>query len=117
MTAGNYYVYVLASLSRTLYIGVTNDLARRMYEHRHKMTRGFTAQYHIHRLVYFEHTTDVNAAMKREKQIKKWSRKKKAELIESVNAAWLDLSEELFPDLPKVVGQGSGATQALPLGE
>lgn len=114
--AGNYYVYILASLSRRLYIGVTNDLARRVYEHRHKMTRAFTAQYHIHRLVYFEHTTDVNAAIAREKQIK-WSRKKKAELIESVNAAWLDLSEELFPELPKPAPTPGGATLAFPLGE
>jgi putative endonuclease len=93
---GNYYVYILASLSRTIYVGVTSDLMRRMYEHRHKRLRGFTAQYNVNRLVYFEHTTDVNAAIAREKQIKKWSRKKKAELIETANAGWVDLAEEWF---------------------
>lgn len=115
--AGNYYVYILASLSRTLYVGMTNDLMRRVYEHRHKLSGGFTAQYHVDRLVYFEHTTDVNAAIIREKQIKKWSRKKKAELVESVNAAWLDLAENLFPELPKCGPKDRGSERALPFGE
>jgi putative endonuclease len=99
--AGNYYIYMMASLSRTLYVGVTNDLARRVYQHRHKLQDGFTARYRADRLVYFEHVTDVNAAIAREKQIKAWSRKKKAALIEAANPAWIDLAEELFPRLPK----------------
>ncbi|HEX2207022.1 MAG TPA: GIY-YIG nuclease family protein [Longimicrobium sp.] len=114
---GNYYVYILASLSRTLYIGMSNDLARRMYEHRHKLTGGFSAQYNIDRLVYFEHTTDVNAAIAREKQIKKWSRKRKVELIESLNPGWVDLAEELFPDLPKPEPRDRDATPATKSGE
>ena len=96
---GNYYVYIAASVSRTLYVGVTNNLLRRIYEHRQKLQDGFTARYNVNRLVYFEHVTDVNAAITREKQIKAWSRKKKAALIEEENAAWIDLAEELFPGL------------------
>ena len=99
--SGNYYVYILASLSRTLYVGFTNDLTRRMYEHRHKLQDGFSARYNIDRLVHLEHSTDAKAAIAREKQIKKWSRKKKFELIEAGNPGWVDLADELFPDLPK----------------
>ncbi|MBW3573026.1 MAG: GIY-YIG nuclease family protein [Gemmatimonadetes bacterium] len=99
--AGNYYVYIMASPSRALYVGVTNDLARRVYQHRHRLHDGFTARYSINRLVYLEHATEVNAAIKREKQIKGWSRKKKTDLIERDNPGWLDLAEELFPGLAK----------------
>lgn len=115
--SGNYYVYITASLSRTLYVGVTNDPARRMYEHRHKLQDGFTARYRVDRLMCFEHLTDANAAIAREKQIKKWSRKKKAGLIEAANPAWIDLSEELFPGLPKAAPQAGAVTQATSLGE
>ena len=66
---GNYYVYMMASLSRRLYVGITNDLLRRVYEHRHKLHDGFTARYSIDRLVYLEHVTDVNAAIAREKRM------------------------------------------------
>ncbi len=87
-----YAVYILASKSRTLYIGVTNDLMRRLYEHKHKLVQGFTSKYNIHRLVYFEQTEDVNAAIEREKVLKGWLRSRKIELIESMNPTWEDLS-------------------------
>ena len=87
-----YYVYILASKSRRLYIGVTNNLERRLWEHKNKVVEGFTQQYNIDRLVYFEDTTDVKSALEREKQVKGWRREKKIELIESVNATWDDLS-------------------------
>lgn len=90
-----YYVYILASLSRVLYVGVTSDLVRRMYEHKHRLLPGFTSQYNVDRLVYFEHTTDVRAAIAREKTIKSWSRKKKVDLIEAGNAGWEDLAESI----------------------
>jgi putative endonuclease len=115
--SGNYYVYIAASLSRTLYVGVTNDLLRRIYEHRHKLQDGFTARYNVDRLVYFEHVTDVNAAIRREKQIKDWSRKKKVRLVEADNPAWRDLAEELFPGLPKPAPQARDVTPATSLRE
>lgn len=87
-----YYVYIMTNRSRTLYTGVTNDLARRVYEHKHKLIPGFTSRYAISRLVYFESTPDVRAAIAREKEIKGWVRKKKVALIESVNRDWKDLS-------------------------
>lgn len=93
-----YYVYIMASLSRTLYTGVTNDLERRVYEHKHKALPGFTAQYNVNRLVYFEDAPDVKAAIAREKQIKSWSRGKKIALIESVNPTWDDLSASWYDD-------------------
>ena len=91
-----YYVYILASRSRILYIGVTNDLERRVYEHKKKLVPGFTAKYNIDRLVYFEATEDVQAAIAREKQIKGWLRSRKVSLIESVNRTWDDLSVHWF---------------------
>ena len=87
-----YYVYIMANESRMLYTGVTSDLERRVYEHKHSLVPGFTSNYHITRLVYFECTTDVKAAIAREKQIKGWLRAKKLALIESMNASWQDLS-------------------------
>ncbi|HEY7768695.1 GIY-YIG nuclease family protein [Longimicrobium sp.] len=77
----NYYVYILTSESGTLYVGMTNDLIRRVHEHKHKLVPGFTARYAVDRLVYFEHTHDVAGAISREKQIKSWSRKKKLALV------------------------------------
>jgi len=82
----------MASHSRRLYIGITNDLIRRVYEHKQKLVPSFTQRYNITSLVYFETTTDVNAALTREKQLKKWNRQKKIELIESTNPTWDDLS-------------------------
>ncbi|HSK30693.1 MAG TPA: GIY-YIG nuclease family protein [Candidatus Limnocylindria bacterium] len=93
-----YCVYIMASRSRTLYTGVTNDLERRVYEHKRKLVPGFTAKYNIDRLVYFDTTEDINAAIHREKQIKGWLRSKKLALIESVNPTWDDLSEAWTQD-------------------
>jgi putative endonuclease len=89
-----YYVYILASASRTLYIGVTNNLERRVYQHRTKLHEGFTAHYNLNRLVYFEVFNDVLVAIGREKQIKGWTRAKKIALIESVNRDWKDLTDQ-----------------------
>ena len=77
-----YFVYILTNMSRTLYIGFTNNLFRRVYEHKNKMIPGFSSRYNIDKLVYFEETNDVNEAIKREKQLKGWLRKKKIFLIE-----------------------------------
>lgn len=90
-----YYVYIVASHSRTIYVGMTNDLARRMHEHRTKAKAGsFSARYNVDRLVWWEVTGNVSAAIAREKQIKGYSRKKIA-LIEENNAGWNDLAEEM----------------------
>jgi len=82
----------MTNKSRTLYTGVTNDLERRVYEHKQKLVPGFTSKYNITRLVYFETTEDIRAAIEREKQIKGWLRSKKVALIESENPEWRDLS-------------------------
>ena len=96
MTNKKYYVYILSSeRNGTLYVGVTNDLKRRIYEHKNNLIKGFTEKYNIHNLVYYEETNDINVAIEREKQIKKWSRKKKISLIEKENPAWHNLSEVL----------------------
>ena len=94
----NYYVYILASATNyTVYIGVTSDLIRRVYEHReHLGPDSFTSQYDVHKLVYFEQTNDVKAALEREKQLKGWRRSKKNALIESMNPEWKDLYPELL---------------------
>jgi putative endonuclease len=90
-----YYVYIMTNRSRTLYTGVTNDLRRRVYEHKHKLVPGFTQKYNITLLLaYYEATPDVRSAIEREKQIKGWLRSKKIALIESVNPAWRDLSAD-----------------------
>ena len=90
----DYYVYILTNPSRTLYVGVTNNLRRRVYEHKHKLLEGFTKRYNLTILVYYEATPDVRAAIEREKQIKGWLRSKKITLIESTNPEWRDLSSE-----------------------
>ncbi len=90
----SYYVYILTNWdNRVMYIGVTGDLQRRLYEHRNEMADGFTKRYHVHKLVYFEETRDVHAALAREKQLKKWAREKKNRLVESTNPEWNDLSD------------------------
>ncbi|HET6442131.1 MAG TPA: GIY-YIG nuclease family protein [Phycisphaerae bacterium] len=95
-----YYVCILANRSGMLYTGVTNNLERRVYQHKHKMVPGFTSRYNIDRLVYYASTTDVRAAIAREKQIKGWLRAMKVALIESVNRDWKDLAADWFPDIP-----------------
>ena len=92
-----YYVYIIASKRNgTLYTGVTNNLERRMYEHKNKMIDGFSKKYGVDKLVYFETTGDVNSAIEREKQIKKWNRKWKLRVIEGSNPEWQDLSDGWF---------------------
>ena len=87
-----YYVYILSNSSRTLYVGVTNNLVRRLYQHKQKLVEGFTKKYNVTWLVYYEQTQDVKAAIFREKQIKGWRREKKVELIALLNPLWKDLS-------------------------
>jgi putative endonuclease len=88
------YVYIMSNVSRTLYVGVTNDLGRRVYEHKRKAIPGFTRKYNLTMLVYFEAATGIRSAIEREKQIKGWLRVRKVSLVESVNPHWLDLSAE-----------------------
>ena len=94
MLRDRYFVYIMTNVSRTLYTGVTNNLVRRVYEHKNKIIPGFTSRYNITELVYFEETSDVQAALTREKEIKGWRRAKMSQLIESVNPKWLDLSSK-----------------------
>ncbi len=98
MTAREFYVYILSSLSRVLYVGVTNDLNRRVYEHKQKAVPGFSAKYNVNRLVYFEEFGDARSALEREKQLKRWSRAKKITLIEANNPSWRDLSDGWYED-------------------
>ncbi len=88
-----YYVYIMTNKSGTLYTGVTNNLERRVYEHKNKLIDGFTKKYNITQLIHFEVAVDVNAAIEREKQIKSWLRRKEVDLIESLNPGWKDLSK------------------------
>ena len=91
-----YYVYILASrIGGTLYSGVTGDLVRRVYEHREKVVKGFTERYGVSRLVYFEPFGDVRVAIQREKQLKRWTRTWKVQLIEGKNPNW----EDLYPSI------------------
>lgn len=92
----HYYVYILTNRVRTLYVGVTNDLKRRIYEHKRKLVPGFTMRYNLTWLAYYEETTDVRSAIAREKQIKGWRRSKKIALIESLNPVWRDLASEWY---------------------
>ncbi len=89
-----YFVYIMASASGTLYTGVTNDLYRRVFEHKNDLIRGFTKKYQCHKLVYFGETGNVESAIAREKQIKGWARKKKENLIRKTNPHWRDLSDD-----------------------
>jgi len=91
-----YYVYLLTNWNNSvMYIGVTNDLKRRVYEHQNKLVKGFTEKYNINKLVYFEQTNDVITALTREKEIKKWRREKKNSLVISGNPEWNDLSTKI----------------------
>ena len=89
-----YYVYILTNWNnRLLYIGFTNNLERRVYEHRHHLADGFTSRYNVNKLVYYEVTNDVYSAISREKYLKGWTRAKKIALISKQNPAWIDLSK------------------------
>ena len=91
-----YYVYILTNKSnKVLYIGVTDDLKRRIYEHKNKMIDGFTKKYNLTKLVYYEATTDVRSAIEREKQLKNWHREWKMNMIKEFNPEWKDLDEML----------------------
>ena len=91
-----YYVYLLASKRNgTLYIGVTNDLIKRIWQHKNNAVEGFTKKYNVHKLVYYETADNVNSAITREKQMKRWNRQWKIELIEKHNPTWKDLYYEL----------------------
>jgi putative endonuclease len=89
----SFYVYIMTNKSRTLYIGITSDLKKRVYEHKHKLIEGFTKCYNITYLVYYEVTSDSSSALNREKKLKGWLRQKKIDLIESSNSEWRDLSD------------------------
>ena len=92
-----YYIYILTNKTNsTLYIGVTNDLSRRLYEHKTAQVDGFTKKYNVVKLVYYEIYADINDAILREKQLKHWTRQKKNDLIQIQNSSWDDLSENFF---------------------
>ena len=94
-----YYVYILCNWNnKVMYIGVTNNLERRIYEHKNKLIEGFTSKYNINKLVYFEETSDIKAAIAREKQLKGLKRDKKNELVEAMNPEWIDLSENWYKE-------------------
>jgi putative endonuclease len=101
----DYYVYIMTNRSGTLYTGVTNNLERRVSEHRRKLVPGFTRKYDITRLVYYETAADVRDAITREKQIKSWRRSKKVALIRGLNPRWKDLAEGWYGE-SDVVGSG-----------
>jgi len=94
-----YYVYILTNKSNNvLYVGITNDLARRVFEHKNKLVEGFTKKYNLAKLVYYDVTNEVESAIKREKQLKNWHRDWKMNLIAQFNPEWRDLSEEFLGD-------------------
>ncbi len=90
------YVYILSSKAGVLYVGVSNDIKRRVYEHKRHLVEGFTDKYEVDRLVYFETKRSPTSAIKREKQIKAWRREKKVKLIDSINPDWEDLSRDWY---------------------
>ncbi len=93
----NYYIYIIANKKNgTIYVGVTSDLVKRIYEHKNKLVEGFSSKYGLDMLVYFEETNDVNSAIKREKQIKSWKREWKINLIEKDNSEWKDLYNDII---------------------
>ena len=95
MRERTYYVYLLTNWNNeVMYVGITNDLERRIFEHKAKAVKGFTEKYNVNKLVYFEQTSEVNGAIAREKEIKKWRREKKDALVKQVNPDWCDLSDD-----------------------
>ncbi len=95
---GDYYVYIMASRSGVLYTGITNNLMRRVWEHRTGRGSAFTARYRVHKLVYFETFADVRQAIDREKQVKAWRRSKRSALIATMNPGWIDLAADWFDE-------------------
>ena len=91
-----YFVYIMSSQTQTIYIGITNNLFRRVEQHKQGLVKGFTKKYKCKLLVYYEQTNDVYVAIEREKQLKKWNREKKILLIERMNPSWADLSDQLM---------------------
>ena len=96
MHEGSYFTYIVANRSHTLYVGVTRDLEKRVFQHKWKEYEGFTERYNCDRLVWFESHQDVRKAIAREKQVKHWRRDKKIALIEKANPAWIDLSRDWY---------------------
>jgi putative endonuclease len=94
----NFFVYIMASDSGTLYIGVTNNVIRRVHQHKNNLVDGFTKKYQCHKLVYFEEHKYVLNAIAREKQIKRWRREKKVSLIRLINSSWRDLAVDWYKD-------------------
>ena len=102
----NFYVYILASQRNgTLYIGVTSDLIKRVWEHKNKLAEGFTREYAVNKLVYYEHFLHAENAIRREKRLKKYNRKWKTDLIEKTNPDWKDIYEDLISGFPDQVGE------------
>lgn len=96
MNDKQYYVYIITNWKdKVMYVGITNDLRRRVYEHKSKLIDGFIKKYNVNKLVYYEITENVNSALEREKEIKKWRREKKNKLVERMNKNWQDLSVDL----------------------
>lgn len=91
----SYYVYIMSSITKVLYIGVTNNIQRRVYEHKNKLLEGFSSKYNCNQLVYFEEYRHINEALEREKQLKKWNRAKKLNIIITMNPDLVDLSVEI----------------------
>lgn len=98
MSSKTYYVYIMASDTGVLYIGFTGSIQSRAWQHKQDLIVGFTKKYKCHKLVYYEDTTDVRSAIEREKQLKRWTRFKKMQLIQRFNPQWQDLAERLKPD-------------------
>lgn len=93
-----YYVYLIVNWNnKVLYIGVTSNLEHRIHQHKNKLIKGFTEKYNVNKLVYFEQTSDIESAITREKEIKRWRREKKNKLVESTNKEWQDLSKQWQP--------------------
>ena len=106
-----YYVYMMTNVGRTLYVGVTNDLVRRVWEHEHKVAQGFTSRYQIDQLVWYEFTADVSAAIAREKQIKGWKRRRKVQLISGFNPSWSELSADWYGEEGEILRQPAAGSE------
>ena len=114
MTDPLYFTYIVASKSRTLYIDMTGDIRRRVFEHKLKLREGFTSRYNCNRLVWFESSNDVSVAIQREKELKGWLRSRKIALIQASNPTWEDLSAEWYPHLTPEILQRQSSKKAGP---